>query len=43
MVSNLNETAVLEGNAPKRIKLETGVTAVLDRMAASSQADMWPW
>lgn len=43
MISNLNETAMLEGNAPKRIKMETGVSAVLDRMALSPQADMWPW
>lgn len=33
----------MEGNPSKRIRLETGIPAVLDRLVTTPQQDMWPW
>ncbi|XP_046673269.1 serine-protein kinase ATM isoform X5 [Homalodisca vitripennis] len=43
MISNLNDTSMMEGNPTKRIKLETGVQAILDKLVMTQQQDMWPW
>lgn len=43
-MSNLRDTSIMEGvNPSKRIRLETGIPAVLDRLVTTPQQDMWPW
>lgn len=44
LISNLRDTSIMEGvNPSKRIRLETGIPAVLDRLVTTPQQDMWPW
>lgn len=44
LISNLRDTSIMECvNPSKRIRLETGIPAVLDRLVTTPQQDMWPW
>lgn len=44
LISNLRDTSIMEGvNPSKRIRLETGIPSVLDRLVTTPQQDMWPW
>lgn len=43
LISNLGDNSIIEGNPCKRIRLETGVPAVLDKLMMTPQQEMWPW